>query len=113
MSSAGVSDRPVPPVSAAGSFGVYVHIPFCATRCDYCAFATWTDKHDLIDRYLAAVCGELRTRRDVQPVPTATSVFFGGGTPSLVAADSLMLVLDQIERVDGLAARKESDVMEL
>ena len=36
-------------------FGVYVHIPFCSVRCDYCAFATWTEREHLIDDYLAAL----------------------------------------------------------
>ena len=34
---------------------MYVHVPFCRSRCDYCAFATWTDRHHLTDDYLAAV----------------------------------------------------------
>ena len=38
----------------AAPFGVYLHIPFCAARCDYCSFATWTDRHHLTDRYLDA-----------------------------------------------------------
>ena len=40
-------------------FGVYVHIPFCAARCDYCAFATWTDRHHLVAEYLDAVQAEI------------------------------------------------------
>ena len=78
-------------------FGVYVHIPFCARRCDYCAFATWTDKGDLIDRYLSACRVEIE-RADV---PAATSVFFGGGTPSLVPGPSLMDVLAAVPLAPG------------
>ncbi len=44
-------------------FGVYVHIPFCAKRCDYCAFATWTDRHHLTEPYVAAVPGRHPARR--------------------------------------------------
>jgi putative oxygen-independent coproporphyrinogen III oxidase len=80
-------------------FGVYVHIPFCARRCDYCAFATWTDRTHLIDRYLDAVVDEI-TRARVDGLPPATSVFFGGGTPSLVPADRLTEVLGAIVRSD-------------
>ena len=39
--------------------GVYVHIPFCATRCDYCAFATWTDRGHLIDAYVDACVADV------------------------------------------------------
>jgi putative oxygen-independent coproporphyrinogen III oxidase len=79
------------------AFGVYVHIPFCARRCDYCAFATWTDRHHLTDAYLRAVRLDLMRRADADRPPPASSVFFGGGTPSLVRADDLVAVLDAIE----------------
>ncbi len=81
-------------------FGVYVHIPFCAKRCDYCAFATWTDREHLIDEYLASVVEEIR-RGVASGLPAATSVFFGGGTPSMVPPDALMAVLDAIPLAPG------------
>jgi oxygen-independent coproporphyrinogen-3 oxidase len=82
------------------AFGVYVHIPFCASRCDYCDFATWTDRDHLIDRYVQACVIDLTRRRDDGLAP-ATSVFFGGGTPSLIAGDQLARILDVIERAPG------------
>jgi len=80
----------------AVAFGVYVHIPFCAHRCDYCDFATWTDRTHLADAYVDACVADLA--RWAGSVPAATSVFFGGGTPSLLPADRLVRVLDAIER---------------
>ena len=79
------------------AFGVYVHIPFCSTRCDYCDFATWTDREHLIDDYVVACARDLE-RQSLAP---ATSVFFGGGTPSLIPARGLARILDAISRVDG------------
>ncbi len=79
-------------------FGVYVHIPFCASRCDYCDFATWTDRAHLIDNYVDALLVDLARAAGR---PAATSVFFGGGTPSLLPADRLLRVLDAIERAPG------------
>jgi oxygen-independent coproporphyrinogen-3 oxidase len=75
-------------------FGVYVHIPFCRHRCDYCAFATWTDRHDLMADYVAGC------RREVvqADLPAATSVFFGGGTPSLLPSALLVSILAVIRR---------------
>jgi putative oxygen-independent coproporphyrinogen III oxidase len=78
-------------------FGVYVHIPFCAHRCDYCDFATWTDRDHLIDTYVDACVTDL-TRRAADANPVVTSVFFGGGTPSLIPADQLVRILDSIDR---------------
>jgi putative oxygen-independent coproporphyrinogen III oxidase len=80
-------------------FGVYVHIPFCAARCDYCDFATWTDRSHLIDAYVDACVTDLARRR-ADGYPPATSVFFGGGTPSLLTADQLGRILDATVRTD-------------
>ncbi len=79
-------------------FGVYVHIPFCAKRCDYCAFATWTDKEDLFASYVEAVANEIDLCVQAGSLPAASSVFFGGGTPSLLPPDMLVSLLDRIPR---------------
>jgi len=73
-------------------FGVYVHVPFCAKRCDYCAFATWTDRMHLVDDYVDACIQELS---DLD-LPPATSVFFGGGTPSLIPGEQLARILHAV-----------------
>jgi oxygen-independent coproporphyrinogen-3 oxidase len=78
-------------------FGVYVHIPFCAQRCDYCAFATWTDRHHLQLRYMDA----LRVEIGRASLPPVTSVFVGGGTPTLVDPHRLAAVLRDIPTVEG------------
>jgi putative oxygen-independent coproporphyrinogen III oxidase len=77
-----------------------VHVPFCARRCDYCAFATWTDRSSLIDPYLAAVVTDVE-RAVAAGLPAVTSVFFGGGTPSLVPAADLMRVLAALPLAPG------------
>ncbi|MDP1794053.1 MAG: radical SAM family heme chaperone HemW [Acidimicrobiales bacterium] len=84
-------------LSAPNAFGVYVHIPFCSKRCDYCAFATWTDRHHLHERYIAACITQLG-REQTQ---AATSVFVGGGTPSLIAPELLASVLVAIDTAPG------------
>ncbi|MFM8906088.1 MAG: radical SAM protein, partial [Actinomycetota bacterium] len=77
-------------------FGVYVHVPFCHHKCDYCAFATFTDRAHLIDRYLDALYAEIS--RAAAELPPASAIFVGGGTPSLVDAGKLVPVLDAIPR---------------
>jgi oxygen-independent coproporphyrinogen-3 oxidase len=76
-------------------FGVYIHIPFCAKKCDYCAFATFTDRHQLTTDYLTALRTHIK-RSVASSMPRATSVFIGGGTPTLVPAAELMSVLAEI-----------------
>jgi putative oxygen-independent coproporphyrinogen III oxidase len=79
-------------------FGVYVHVPFCRFRCDYCAFATYTDRDHLMEAYAAACGTEIERARADEGMPPASSVFFGGGTPSRLPADLLVEVLDAIPR---------------
>jgi len=79
-------------------FGVYVHVPFCAHRCDYCAFATYSDRDHLMQDYVDAVLREISWRRD--DMPAATSVFFGGGTPSRLEPDQLLAILDALVRTE-------------
>jgi putative oxygen-independent coproporphyrinogen III oxidase len=81
-------------------FGVYVHVPFCASRCDYCAFATWTDRHHLMTAYVDAVVAEVRHAGDTG-MGAATSVFFGGGTPSQLPGHELGRILDAIVVAPG------------
>jgi putative oxygen-independent coproporphyrinogen III oxidase len=78
-------------------FGVYVHIPFCSRRCEYCAFATWTDRAALMEPYAAACRAEVVGG----DLPVASSVFFGGGTPSLLDPALLAGILEVVPRADG------------
>ena len=83
----------------APAFGVYCHVPFCTHRCDYCAFATWTDRSDLIDDYMAS-CRK-QAQRLAADMPPVTSVFFGGGTPNLVQPSLLGGVLAELPLAQG------------
>ena len=67
-------------------------MPFCRHRCDYCAFATYTDRDHLMEAYAAACVTELGRAIEREGMPAATSVFFGGGTPSRLPADLLVSV---------------------
>ena len=78
-------------------FGVYVHIPFCRHRCDYCAFATWTDRGHLQQQYLAALLADIERAA----LPPVTSVFVGGGTPTLVDPVALGDVIRAVPAVAG------------
>ena len=87
------NDRPL------GAFGVYCHVPFCTHRCDYCAFATWTDREHLVEAYMA---GCRRQARDLATaMPPVTSVFFGGGTPNLAPPRTLGAVVDELPLASG------------
>ena len=78
-------------------FGVYVHVPFCAHRCDYCAFATYADRDHLMQDYVDTVIQEIRWSVD-EGQRDATSVFFGGGTPSRLTPEQLLAILGEVPR---------------
>lgn len=88
-------------------FGVYVHVPFCARRCDYCAFAAWDDRHDLTGRYLAALRAEAAAA--APHLPPVTTVFVGGGTPSMVPAVDLVAVLAELPLAPGAEVTVEAN----
>jgi len=79
-------------------FGVYVHVPFCVHRCDYCDFATWTDRDHLIDAYVDACVTDLE-RQFATGLEAASTVFFGGGTPSLLEPSALARIIGAISTV--------------
>jgi putative oxygen-independent coproporphyrinogen III oxidase len=82
-------------------FGVYVHVPFCRERCDYCAFATYTDRDHLMERYADACVLDVQRVFSSADLPVPTSVFFGGGTPSRLRPETLCRILDAIPRAAG------------
>ncbi|MCA9939348.1 MAG: radical SAM family heme chaperone HemW [Anaerolineales bacterium] len=80
------------PVLASGSLSLYLHIPFCRHRCAYCDFNTYTSLDDLKDAYAAALCREIAQAAAGIRRPAHT-LFFGGGTPSLMPATRLADIL--------------------
>ncbi|MEW6158164.1 MAG: radical SAM family heme chaperone HemW [Verrucomicrobiota bacterium] len=80
---------------------LYAHVPFCAHKCEYCAFYSHTPAPDLVNRYVAALTRELeQVSSDLQPL----TVFFGGGTPSLLNLRQWEKILDAMQRLDLLGA---------
>ncbi|MEL6783908.1 MAG: coproporphyrinogen-III oxidase family protein, partial [Pseudomonadota bacterium] len=84
-------------------FGVYVHWPFCAAKCPYCDFNSHV-RHGGVDqaRYARALATEVNHMAAMQPGQKVTSVFFGGGTPSLMEPDTVAHVLQAIDTAWGL-----------
>lgn len=110
------SDGMLPAAALCGlagrPFGVYVHVPFCATRCGYCDFNTYTlgelGSSSSPSSWLDAVRRELDLAVRVLGEPvSADTVFVGGGTPSLLGVDGLTAVLDAIRRSFGLSPTAE------
>ena len=74
---------------------LYIHIPFCRTRCFYCDFNTFAGKERLIPDYTAAICSEIRRQKNYADAPVC-SVYFGGGTPSRLDLSDVDTILDAV-----------------
>jgi len=80
---------------------LYVHVPFCARKCSYCAFYSESSSGELINRYVAALIRELESvSADLQP----STIFFGGGTPSLLNLRQWEQILSAMDRLHLLGA---------
>ncbi|MCU1601469.1 MAG: Oxygen-independent coproporphyrinogen-III oxidase-like protein [Frankiales bacterium] len=108
-------DGDVPPVDGAlpaparAPFSVYVHVPFCTTRCGYCDFNTYTDLGGQQSSYASLVVAELDLMRRVAQPPPADTVFFGGGTPTLLPAEDLGRILAAVDLAPGAEVTTEAN----
>ena len=87
--------------------GIYIHVPFCRSKCAYCDFYSVTDKNDkLMDAYLHAICRHIKETGPLAPDHKVDTIYFGGGTPSFFGADGMATILNTIRKhfdVDGKA----------
>lgn len=86
--------------------GIYIHIPFCKTRCIYCDFYS-TTRSELQQRYIRALCQELRNRKDYLKGETVETIYFGGGTPSQLAEKDFIRIFETIEETYGMESARE------
>lgn len=86
--------------------GIYIHIPFCKTRCIYCDFYS-TTRSELKQQYIRALCQELQTRKDYLKGEPIETIYFGGGTPSQLAQEDFRQVFETIEAEYGMETVKE------
>ena len=74
--------------------GVYVHIPFCKKKCDYCDFISYCNKDNLIEDYVQAVKAEIQSQNIK---PEITTIYIGGGTPSYIDSKYIIEILEKIK----------------
>jgi len=86
--------------------GIYLHIPFCKTRCIYCDFYS-TTRSELITRYIHALCNELKMRKEYLKEEKIETVYFGGGTPSQLGEEDFQQIFKAIQKHYGLEDCRE------
>ncbi len=87
------------PDTGEPGFGIYIHWPFCAAKCPYCDFNSHV-RHQKVDqeRFVAAFLREMEAMRRLSGPKVVTSIFMGGGTPSLMDPQTVGAILDGIAR---------------
>ena len=77
--------------------GLYLHIPFCRSKCRYCDFCSFTGcSAEMTERYVGRLCDDLRTAAPTCRTHTVDSVFFGGGTPTVLSAEQLTRIAETV-----------------
>jgi len=106
-----------------GEMGIYIHVPFCIKKCQYCDFLSFPVTGGCMgeesrERYVQALCREIRSgrlpvdqRADKIEVPQVASIFFGGGTPSLLTGEQIRRILDSV-RATYMVAQDAEITME-
>ena len=87
--------------------GIYVHIPFCKQKCSYCDFCSFPDKSAYEEAYMACLYKEMSLRKDQLKDYTFDTVYFGGGTPSLIDAKYIYGAVNQIQKCFSLSKNPE------
>ena len=78
---------------------LYVHIPFCASKCRYCDFLSFAGRSGLINRYINSLSDEISDSYDEYGGRTVSSIYIGGGTPSLIPEEDIGQILKRIREV--------------
>lgn len=97
--------------------GIYIHIPFCVRKCVYCDFLSQPVGTDcikgsasLIERYVRSVCTELEGYAELSRGRRVQTIYIGGGTPSIISADYITLIMDRVRRTFDVAEDAEISI---
>src|SRR5580692_6032213 len=91
----------------AMSLGIYIQVPFCQTKCTYCNFHTGVVSRDRFQPYAEAISREIADTAGVAPAQIIDTIYFGGGTPSLLDPAALALILDSLRHTYPIDAPPE------
>src|SRR5258708_23348626 len=86
--------------------GIYIHIPFCKSRCSYCDFATGLYQGELAERYVRALLSEVSLASNTHNWRGVDTIYFGGGTPSMLSPmqlDCILATLHDHFKIDSAA----------
>lgn len=86
--------------------GIYVHIPFCVKKCDYCDFISYSNCFDMQERYVEKLLEEIEENKNLLRNNFISTIYIGGGTPSAIKPELIKKILDKIYDVAGIEIEK-------
>ena len=93
--------------------GIYVHIPFCIKKCDYCDFISYSNCFDMQERYVEKLLEEIEENKDLLKNNFISTIYIGGGTPSAIKSELIKKILDKIYDVSGIDKEKVEITIEV
>ena len=88
--------------------GIYIHVPFCRSKCEYCDFYSLAGDHDrLMEDYISAITTHIAETGPLTPAYKVDTIYFGGGTPSFLGARGLSIILNAIRKHFDVATGAE------
>ncbi len=92
------------------SLGVYIHIPFCIRKCKYCDFLSGPAEKETREQYVKMLLKEMQQYQELLKQRQTDTVFFGGGTPSVLEGDSIVRIMDSLRQMGNLSENAEISI---
>ncbi len=80
------------------NLGIYVHIPFCVKKCNYCDFISFSNKENLVDKYIETLKQEIKNYKINKEEYLVSTIYFGGGTPSYIESKYIIDILKTMKQ---------------
>lgn len=79
------------------NLGIYVHIPFCKKKCDYCDFISFSNENNMQEEYVKVLCNDIENTSSKIKNYEVNTIYFGGGTPSYISENLIVQTLEKIK----------------
>ena len=86
--------------------GIYIHIPFCIKKCDYCDFISYSNCFEMQEKYVEKLLEEIEENRQLLKNNFISTIYIGGGTPSAIKPELIKRILDKIYEIIGIVNEK-------
>lgn len=90
--------------------GVYIHIPFCIKKCDYCDFISYPNKLEKQEEYVKKIIEEIEDNKNLLETNKITTIYIGGGTPSAISPDLIKKILDKIYEISNIKSKNNIEI---